>query len=147
MPVSVRDGALEGAADSEDLGFAVRVVLDGAWGFASGVALTETEAVRVAETAVSVAKVAARMTSRRVELAPEPVYSDVVWRSSYEVNPLEVPLAEKTGLFAGWTSELLAADGRADDARALLAPLCDGFVPDGQGAELDRVRAIASALA
>ncbi len=116
---SVRDGALEGAADSEDLGFAVRVVLDGAWGFASGVALTETEAVRVAETAVSVAKVAARMTSRRVELAPEPVYSDVVWRSSYEVNPLEVPLAEKTGLFAGWTSELLAADG-VDHATAYL---------------------------
>ncbi|HET7350535.1 MAG TPA: TldD/PmbA family protein [Marmoricola sp.] len=116
---SVRDGALEGAADSEDLGFAVRVVLDGAWGFASGVALTETEAVRVAETAVSVAKVAARMTSRRVELAAEPVHADVVWRSSYDVNPLEVPLAEKTGLFAGWTSELLAADG-VDHATAYL---------------------------
>ena len=30
---SVRDGVLEGAQDSEDLGFAVRVILDGAWGF------------------------------------------------------------------------------------------------------------------
>ncbi len=29
---SVRDGALEGAQDAEDLGFAVRVILDGAWG-------------------------------------------------------------------------------------------------------------------
>ena len=72
---SVRDGALEGAQDAEDLGFAVRVILDGAWGFASGVALTESEAVTVAETAVTVARVAAKMTSRRVELAPEPVHS------------------------------------------------------------------------
>jgi TldD protein len=108
---SVRDGALEGAQDAEDLGFAVRVVLDGAWGFASGVALTESEAVTVAETAVTVAKVAAKMTSRPVELAPEPVHDDVTWVSSYEVNPFDVPLPEKTGLFTGWTRELLAADG------------------------------------
>ena len=108
---SVRDGALEGAQDSEDLGFAVRVILDGAWGFASGVALTESEAVTVAETAVTVAQVAAKMTSRPVELAPEPVHKDVTWVSSYDVNPLDVPLADKTGLFAGWTRELLAADG------------------------------------
>ena len=27
------------------------------------------------------------------------------------MNPFDVPLAEKTGLLAGWTSELLAADG------------------------------------
>jgi TldD protein len=108
---SVRDGLLEGAQDAEDLGFAVRVVLDGAWGFASGVALTESEAVTVAETAVTVAKVAAKMTSRRVELAPEPVYDDVSWVSAYDLDPFDVPLAEKTGLFAAWTSELLAADG------------------------------------
>src|ERR1700712_2139457 len=109
--LSVRDGALQGAQDAADLGFAVRVVLDGAWGFASGVALTESEAVTVAETAVTVAQVAAKMTSRPVELAPEPVHKDATWVSSYDVNPLEVPLAEKTGLFAGWTSELLGAEG------------------------------------
>ncbi len=108
---SVRDGALQGAQDAEDLGFAVRVVLDGAWGFASGVALTESEAVSVAETAVTVARVAAKMTTRPVELAAEPVHRDATWVSSYDVDPLAVPLAEKTGLFASWTSELLAAPG------------------------------------
>ena len=33
--IRVRDGRLQGANDAEDLGFAVRVILDGAWGFAS----------------------------------------------------------------------------------------------------------------
>ncbi len=94
-------------------GFAVRVILDGAWGFASGVALTESEAVRVAETAVTVAQVAAKMTRHRVEIAPEPVHADRTWISAYDVNPLEVPLAEKTGLFAGWTRQLTEADGVA----------------------------------
>ena len=109
--LSVRDGALEGAQDAEDLGFAVRVVLDGAWGFASGVALTESEAVAVAETAVTVARVAAKMTSRPVELAPEPVHEDLTWVSAYDIDPFDVPLPEKTALFTGWTRELMAADG------------------------------------
>ena len=89
----------------------MRVILDGAWGFASGAGLSESEAVTVAETAVTVAQVAAKMTSRPVELAPEPVHEDVTWVSSYDVNPLDVPLAEKTGLFTGWTRELLGAEG------------------------------------
>src|SRR3954447_21293211 len=64
--VAVRDGALQGASDSEDLGFAVRVVHGGAWGFAAGVVVTVSEAVRVTEQAVAVARVAADMTSRPV---------------------------------------------------------------------------------
>ena len=41
--------------------------------------------------------VAAAMTSRPVELAPEPVHGDVTWVSSYDVDPLEVPTADKAG--------------------------------------------------
>src|SRR5262245_42665615 len=57
--IRVRDGRLQGASDSEDIGFAVRVVLNGAWGFASGVVLTPDSAVQVAETAIQTAQVAA----------------------------------------------------------------------------------------
>src|SRR5690349_16089823 len=67
--LSSRDGALQGAEDSADLGFAVRVIHQGAWGFASGVLLTTDEAVRVAEQAVNVAQVAAQMTRIPVALA------------------------------------------------------------------------------
>ena len=41
--LGVRDGVLQGAADSEDVGFAVRVIHRGAWGFAAGVVLTPEE--------------------------------------------------------------------------------------------------------
>jgi len=50
--LGVRDGVLQGASDNEDLGFAVRVIHRGAWGFAAGVLLTRDEAARVAERAV-----------------------------------------------------------------------------------------------
>lgn len=104
--LAVRDGVLQNASDREDLGFAVRVVHGGAWGFASGVLLTEAEAVRVAETAVAVARVAAGMTSSPVELAPEPAYDDVTWVSAYDVNPLDVPVADKAAVLVDWTARL-----------------------------------------
>ncbi|MGI9156258.1 MAG: TldD/PmbA family protein [Marmoricola sp.] len=107
---SVRDGQLQGAEDSEDVGFGVRVLHEGAWGFASGVILTRDAAVMVAEQAVRVAQVAAGMTRTPIELAPEPVYDDVAWCSAYDVNPFQVPLGEKVDVFRGWTSRLLAAD-------------------------------------
>jgi len=104
--LGIRDGVLQGAADTEDLGFAVRVIHDGAWGFASGVVMSEAEAVRLADTAVAVAKVAARMTAAPVELADEPVHDEVTWVSPYAVNPLEVPTADKASLLVNWTNRL-----------------------------------------
>ena len=104
--LGARDGVLQTASDAEDVGFAVRVIHGGAWGFASGVVLTADEAVRIAETAVAVARVAAEMTSEPVEIAPEPVYDDVTWISAYDVNPLDVPTAEKAALLVGWTDRL-----------------------------------------
>ncbi|MGZ5398505.1 MAG: TldD/PmbA family protein [Nocardioides sp.] len=104
--LGVRDGVLQGAADTEDLGFAVRVIHRGAWGFAAGVVLTPEEAVQVAERAVAVAVVAAEMTTSPVEIAPEPVHDDVTWVSAYVVNPLAVSTAEKSALLIDWTNRL-----------------------------------------
>jgi TldD protein len=104
--LGARDGVLQTAMDTEDLGFAVRVIHRGAWGFASGVVLTREEARRIAETAIAVAEVAAGMTTTPVELAPEPVHDDVTWISAYDVNPLEVPTADKAAVLVDWTNRL-----------------------------------------
>ncbi len=106
--LGVRDGVLQGASDREDLGFAVRVIHRGSWGFASGVFLTVAEAVRVAETAVAVARVAAGMTSNPVEIADEPVHADVTWVSAYDLDPFAVPVPEKAALLIDWTHRLRA---------------------------------------
>ena len=104
--LGVRDEVLQTASDAEDLGFAVRVVHRGAWGFASGVVLTAEEARQVAETAIGVAEVAAAMTTFPVQLAPEPVYDDVEWVSAYDINPLEIATPEKAAVLIDWTRRL-----------------------------------------
>jgi TldD protein len=104
--IAVRDEALQSASDTEDLGFAVRVIHRGAWGFASGVVISADEARRVAETAIAVAEVASAMTTTPVEIAAEAVYDDVTWVSSYVVNPLDVPTSEKVDVLLDWTQRL-----------------------------------------
>ncbi len=103
------DARLEGSMDADDLGFAVRVIKDGTWGFASGIELTPEAAERAAEEAVRVAAVSAPINREPVELSPEPVHSDVTWVSAYDVDPFEVPLSEKVTLLADWSSGLLGA--------------------------------------
>ena len=56
--IGLSDGSLETLFDGEDLGLAVRVVVDGTWGFASAVDLTQAAALRAAGEAVEVARVA-----------------------------------------------------------------------------------------
>ena len=109
--ISVHDGELEGAVDAEDSGVAVRVVHEGTWGFAAGVDLTTDTATRVAELAVEMARTSRLISTEQVELADEPVYSDATWVSSYEVNPFDVPEADRIGLLADWSRALMAADG------------------------------------
>ncbi len=108
--ISLRDARPEAFADVEDLGLAVRVVHEGTWGFAAGVVLTAAEAVRLAEEAVAVARVSAAMNTDRVELAPEPVHEGS-WVSAYEIDPFEVPDAEKSALLIELSEQLMAADG------------------------------------
>ncbi|HEY0616763.1 MAG TPA: TldD/PmbA family protein [Kribbella sp.] len=109
--ISLRDGALESAHDDEDLGLAVRVIHDGTWGFAAGVALTTDEAVRVAEQAVNMAQVSRPINSEPIELAEEPVYDDVSWVSAYETDPFSLPRAEKVALLTDYSQRLLSAEG------------------------------------
>ena len=138
--VRVRDGRLQGASDAEDVGFAVRVVLNGAWGFASGVGLGQTAAIKVAETAIRTAQVAAAMTTEPVELAPEPTYDDVEWVSSYEIDPLSVPLAEKADLLALMSQNLLDAAGVQHSSGTLQQVVENKFYTDLAGSTTTQQR-------
>jgi TldD protein len=109
--IDLRDGSVTGVADSTTVGLAVRVVVDGVWGFASHVELTPERAAATAEQAVAVARTLAPVARERVERAAEPVHADVEWLSSYVVDPFDVPTRDKVELLTEWSQRLLAADG------------------------------------
>jgi len=109
--IRLRDGRVEAVTDSTDLGFAVRVIVDGTWGFASHADLSPATAVQVARRAVTVATSLRAMNREHVRLADEPVYRDAHWVSDYAIDPFEVPTPEKVALLQNYSERLSAADG------------------------------------
>jgi TldD protein len=131
--MSLRDGRLEGTHDGEDVGFGVRVVHEGTWGFAAAVELTVDEAIRVAGQAVDIARAAHQMSPERVELADEPVRPDRSWISAYQIDPFTVPDTEKVGLMATYSRRVLEQPG-VDHVTARLDQVLEGkFYADTAG--------------
>ena len=106
--IVARDRELQTSVESETVGFSVRVVAKGAWGFAAGIDLT-TEAVSdVARRAVEVAEALAPLNTEPVTLADEPVYRDT-YVSSYEIDPFAVAEDQKINFLLTLNERALAS--------------------------------------
>ena len=111
--LSIRDTAVQSATDAVTTGFAVRVIVDGVWGFAASVVPTAEEAVATAHRAVQVARALSGVVDERVERADEPVYRNQEWVSAYRIDPFTVAGHEKIALLMDRSERLLASDGVA----------------------------------
>ncbi|HEX2949687.1 MAG TPA: TldD/PmbA family protein [Armatimonadota bacterium] len=95
--VRVKNGHVEGVEQSTSTGIGVRVIADGAWGFAASSDLSADGIVAVAEVAARVARASARAHAGHIELSPLEGYQGK-WHSGYKRDPFDVPLDEKTEL-------------------------------------------------
>jgi TldD protein len=109
--LELRDARVVTAADSTTLGLAVRVIVDGTWGFASTPELTTSAAAATAERAVQVARTLRAVNTEPVERADEPVHADRVWVSDYDIDPFTVPAQDKIARLTEWSERLLRAPG------------------------------------
>ena len=100
--ITVKNGRVEGVSTSENQGFGVRVLVDGAWGFASSWRLAADEIDRVADLALRIGRASALVKHGEVHLGP-PVTWQATYQTSYSRDPFSVPLEEKI-------DHLIAAD-------------------------------------
>ena len=92
--VSVQDGQADRVGTAFSKGAGVRVLVDGAWGFAPTNHPTRDELRRCVEDAVSMARAASpNVTDPGMVAEIEPVEASV--QSSFKVDPREVPLEER----------------------------------------------------
>lgn len=92
--VSVKNGLAEGIGSTESQGLGVRVLLDGAWGFASSRELAAAEVDRITGLALQIARASALVKSEPVDLGP-PVTSRGVYTTPIEIDPFAVSLEDK----------------------------------------------------
>src|SRR6266852_9431409 len=69
--LTTKNGKVGSASDAESVGMSVRVIADGAWGFAASENLSRAGAEATAARAVEVARASAQVKQQDVRLAPE----------------------------------------------------------------------------
>jgi TldD protein len=95
--VATKNGEVDSVSDAETEGIGVRVLVDGAWGFAGDPRLSEEGARDAALRAVAFARASASRARSRVHLAAIPPATGE-YAAPVERDPVEVPLEEKIAL-------------------------------------------------
>src|SRR6202008_4086030 len=101
---------IQGIDASESYGFGVRVIAEGAWGFAASPLVSRKEAARVAALAVAMAKANAKALAAPVTLAPAPAVVDV-WQTALTKDPFKIPLEDKAAFLIAINGEAMKAPG------------------------------------
>lgn len=102
-----RDRSLSQLSDNVSSGFGVRILLDGAWGFAASPHKTPTEVERIVALAVEIAKGSRLSQQTRVQLAPVEAYRDT-YITPIEIDPFTIPITEKADLLLQLNEQLLS---------------------------------------
>lgn len=95
--IEVKNGEVVALARSSDMGFGIRVLYKGAWGFASSYDLTPDSIRGVADKALSIAQASYRLIREPVRLAPEDVHIDT-YVNPVRVDPFTVAIDDKLDL-------------------------------------------------
>jgi len=103
--ISSKNGQVAALECQEDEGFGVRVLRDGAWGFASCGGLARQTLADTARRAVAVAAASARVRQQAVFLCAVPVVQDR-YETPVEIDPFTVPLEDKLALLFQIDAEL-----------------------------------------
>jgi TldD protein len=108
--LTTKNGKVGSALDAESVGMSVRVIADGAWGFAASADLGRGAVEATAARAVEIARASARVKTEDVRLAPEkPVVAE--WSTPYRIDPFTVPVEQNIDLLLKIDAELCSVAG------------------------------------
>jgi TldD protein len=108
--LSTKNGKVGHVSDSESQGIGVRVIADGAWGFAASEDLSRAAVEGTAACAVDIAKASARVKQHDVQLAPQKAVS-AEWTTPCRIDPFTTSAEQNIELLLKIDSELRAVAG------------------------------------
>ena len=108
--ISVRSGVVDTLSFDESLGFGVRVLVNGCWGFASSHDITSKEVDRVTALAVNIAKASATLSKGAVNLGP-PVTSRGIYTTPIEEDPFTISTDHKLALLMDADQRMASVKG------------------------------------
>jgi len=108
--LSVKDGIVEQLSSSETEGVGVRVLVNGAWGFASSRTITKDEIDLITAQAVAIAHASGLVSGEKVDLGPK-VTNQGTYQTPVQIDPFSVSLEDKLTLLMNADVEMGKVDG------------------------------------
>src|SRR5690349_16527022 len=108
--LTTKNGKVGNASDTESVGMNVRVIVDGAWGFAASSELGRGAVEKTAAEAVAIARASARVKREDVQIAPEkPVSAE--WATPFKTDPFTTSVEQNIDLLLKIDAELRSVSG------------------------------------
>jgi len=108
--LATKNGRVGQVSDSESLGLGMRVIADGAWGFAASDDLSREAVEATAARALAIAKASARVKQENIRLAPEkPVVAE--WATPILIDPFSISVEQNLELLLKIDRELMSVTG------------------------------------
>jgi TldD protein len=108
--IATRERQVQSVSRSTSYGFGLRVLVNGAWGFAAINRVEPAAARSVAEQAVAIARANAALATRKVILARADT-AVATWTSAFKRDPFDVPLDTKIAFLLKLNEAALAVPG------------------------------------
>lgn len=108
--ISTRQGEVDTLRNTDSVGMGIRVLVDGAWGFASCQEVSPARVEETARQAVEVAQASARVQAAPMELAAVEAVVDT-WNSPCEKDPFQISLETKLDLLLTVDQSLRGVQG------------------------------------
>ena len=96
--VVTREDKVQNVVNTESTGVGVRVIANGAWGFAATRDMSPAAVAGAARQATAIAKANSKLQDKPVQLAPVKGVGEVAWKTPITKNAMEVPIGEKVDL-------------------------------------------------
>jgi TldD protein len=107
--VMTREDKVQNVMNRESTGVGIRVIVNGAWGFAATSDLSQTGVVAAAKQAAAIARANSKYQSVPVQLAKVPAFGEVSWKTPIRKNAMEVPIKDKVELLLGVNAAAMEA--------------------------------------
>jgi TldD protein len=130
--------AVPTVAEDSSFGFGVRVIVDGAWGFASSPIVTKEEIARITGEAVVIAKANAAIQPKPVRLAPVKAYRER-WVTPHETDPFSIPMPEKLELLRSVAEEVKKNPGVFGSVASLSLRSEDKYFASTEGSSIQQL--------
>ena len=116
--VTTRDLNVENVVNTESAGVGVRVIVNGAYGFAATSDMTNDGIAGAARQAVAIAKANAKLQTEPVQLAPVKGVGEVAWATPIKKDWRTVPIKDKADLLIA--ANKAGMDGGANFMQSML---------------------------